>query len=93
MNQLNLTRVDGDLLPRNQDINPFARQRETRDAARPMYRGSDHWVPREHEAGLKTADLCRQHGISNATFYNWKSRYGGVTVSEATRSRALEDEN
>jgi putative transposase len=50
-------------------------------------------VLREHEAGVKTADLCRQHGISDATFYNWKSKYGGMTVSEAARLRTLEDEN
>ena len=50
-------------------------------------------VVREHEAGLKTADLCRKHGISDATFYNWKSKYGGMTVSEAARLWTLEDEN
>jgi len=50
-------------------------------------------VLREHEAGVKTADLCRKHGISDATFYNWKAKYGGMTVSEATRLRSLEDEN
>lgn len=48
---------------------------------------------REHEAGVKTADLCRKHGISDATFYNWKSKYGGMTVSETARLRTLEDEN
>lgn len=48
---------------------------------------------REHEAGVKTPELCRKHGISNATFYNWKSKYGGMTVPEAARSRTLEDEN
>lgn len=50
-------------------------------------------VLKEHEAGMKTADLCRKHGISEATFYNWKSKYGGLDVSEARRLRALEDEN
>ena len=50
-------------------------------------------VLREHEAGVKTADLCRKHGISDATFYTWKSKYGGLTVSDAARLRALEDEN
>jgi putative transposase len=50
-------------------------------------------VLREHEAGVKTADLCRKHGISDATFYNWKSKYGGLMVSDAARLRALEDEN
>jgi len=50
-------------------------------------------VLREHEAGVKTAELCRKHGISDATFYNWKAKYGGMTVSEAARLRTLEDEN
>jgi len=48
---------------------------------------------KEHESGAKTADLCRKHGISEATFYNWKSRFGGLEVSEAKRLRALESEN
>ena len=43
--------------------------------------------------GAKTADLCRRHGISAATFYNWKAKFGGMDVSEAKRLRALEDEN
>jgi putative transposase len=50
-------------------------------------------MPKEHDAGVKTADLCRKHGISEATFYNWKSKYGGLEVSEARRLRALESEN
>jgi putative transposase len=50
-------------------------------------------VLREHEAGTKTVDLCRKHGISEATFYNWKAKFGGMDVSEAKRLRALEDEN
>ena len=50
-------------------------------------------VLREHEAGAKTADVCRKHGISSATFYKWKARYGGLEVSDARRLRALEDEN
>ena len=48
---------------------------------------------REAEAGAKTADLARKHGVSEATLYNWKARYGGLEVSEAKRLRALEDEN
>ncbi len=40
-------------------------------------------ILKQHEAGVKTADLCREHGISEATFYNWKSKYGGMDVSEA----------
>ena len=50
-------------------------------------------VLREHEAGAKTVDLARKHGISEATFYNWKARYGGLEVSEAKRLKALEEEN
>ena len=50
-------------------------------------------ILKQHEAGVKTADLCREHGISEATFYNWKSKYGGMEVSEAQRLRQMEDEN
>jgi len=50
-------------------------------------------ILKQHEAGVKTADLCREHGISEATFYNWKSKYGGLDVSEAQRLRQMEDEN
>jgi len=50
-------------------------------------------ILREHEAGAKTADVARKHGISSATLYNWKAKYGGMDVSEARRLRALEDEN
>ena len=50
-------------------------------------------VLREQEAGAKTADVCRKHGISDATFYKWKAKYGGLEVSDAKRLRALEDEN
>src|SRR5207244_13006203 len=50
-------------------------------------------VLREHEAGAKTAEVCRRHGISSATFYKWKAKYGGLEVSDARRLRALEDEN
>ena len=45
------------------------------------------------EAGMKVADLCRKYGISDATFYNWKAKFGGMTVSEAQRLKALEAEN
>jgi putative transposase len=50
-------------------------------------------VLREQEAGTMTADLARKHGISEATLYNWKAKYGGLDVSEARRLKALEDEN
>jgi putative transposase len=46
-----------------------------------------------HQAGAKPADLCRQHGISDATFYNWRSKFGGMDVSDARRLKALEEEN
>ena len=50
-------------------------------------------ILREHEAGAKTADMCRKHGISSATFYKWKAKYGGLEVSDVKRLKALEDEN
>ena len=50
-------------------------------------------VLKEAEAGMKTADLARRHGVSEATIYNWKAKYGGLEVSEARRLRELEGEN
>ena len=50
-------------------------------------------VLKEQEAGMATAEVCRRHGISAATFYKWKSKFGGMEVSEAKRLRALEHEN
>ncbi len=50
-------------------------------------------ILKEQELGAKTADVCRKHGISEATFYKWKSKYGGMDVSEAKRLKALEEEN
>src|SRR5512135_443037 len=50
-------------------------------------------ILKEQEAGVPVAELCRKHGMSDATFYNWKSKYGGLEVSEAKRLRALEAEN
>ena len=50
-------------------------------------------VVKQAEAGMKTAEVCRQHGISEATYYKWKAKYGGLEVSEARRLRQLEDEN
>jgi putative transposase len=50
-------------------------------------------VLREGEAGAKVADLCRKYGMSDATYYNWKARYAGLTVSELRRLKALEEEN
>ena len=48
---------------------------------------------KEHAAGASVDDLCRKHGVSNATFYKWRSRYGGMEVSDARKLKALEDEN
>ncbi len=50
-------------------------------------------ILKEHQAGLSAAEICRQYGISDATFYNWRNKYGGLDVSEAKRLRTLEDEN
>ncbi len=50
-------------------------------------------ILREHEAGSKTGDVCRKHGISSATFYKWKANYGGLDVSEARRLKVLTDDN
>lgn len=50
-------------------------------------------ILREQEAGEKTADVCRRHGVSSTTFYAWKAKYGGLDVSEAKRLKALEEEN
>jgi putative transposase len=50
-------------------------------------------VLKESEAGASTKELCRKHGISEPTFYNWKAKYAGMTVSEARRLRELESEN
>jgi putative transposase len=50
-------------------------------------------ILREQEAGVATADVCRKHGISSATFFKWKARFGGMDVSDARKLKALEDEN
>jgi putative transposase len=50
-------------------------------------------VLREQEAGARTEEVCQRHGISSATLYKWKSKYGGLEVSDARRLKALEDEN
>jgi putative transposase len=50
-------------------------------------------ILREQEAGAATADVCRRHGVSSATFYKWKAKYGGLDVSDARRLKALEAEN
>ena len=50
-------------------------------------------VLREHEAGAKAGDLARKHGISEATLYNWKAKFGGMDISDARKLRALQEEN
>ena len=50
-------------------------------------------VLKEHAAGLSASEVCRNYGISDATFYKWRSRYGGMEVSDARRLKSLEDEN
>ena len=50
-------------------------------------------VLKEHAAGLSAGDVCRKYGISDATFYKWRSRYGGMEISDARKLKALEDEN
>jgi putative transposase len=50
-------------------------------------------ILKEHQAGLAVAEICRRNGISDATFYTWRSKYGGLEVSEAKRLKALEEEN
>ena len=50
-------------------------------------------ILKEHEAGVSVADLCRKHGVSDASIYKWKAKFGGMDVSEAKRLRSLEDEN
>ena len=50
-------------------------------------------IQREQETGVATAEVCRRHGVSSATFYKWKAKFGGLDVSEAKRLKALEDEN
>jgi len=50
-------------------------------------------ILKEHQAGLSAAELCRKHGVSDATFYKWRSKYGGMEVSDARKLKSLEDEN
>jgi putative transposase len=50
-------------------------------------------IVKEHQAGISAQDLCRKHGISDATFYNWRRKFGGMEISDAKRLKALEAEN
>ena len=65
----------------------------TRDEAIPFTEEQIIGILKEHETGVSVADLCRKHGVSDATVYKWKARFGGMDVSEAKRLKALEDEN
>ena len=58
-----------------------------------IQRGADHQGFVGSGGGAAISDVCRKHGISDQTYYNWKAKYGGMTVSEAKRLRALEEEN
>jgi putative transposase len=50
-------------------------------------------ILKEHDAGISTAEICRKYGVSNATFYKWRGKFGGMEVSDARKLKALEDEN
>ena len=65
----------------------------TDDEAIAVHGRADHWDPPRAGAGAPATEICRKHGLSAATFYKWKAKYGGLEVSEARRLRALEDEN
>ena len=61
--------------------------------SRAVHRGRGHAVLKEAEAGARVSDLCRTYGMSDATYYNWRSKYPGMTVSDLKRLKALEDDN
>jgi putative transposase len=67
--------------------------KETDDEAQPVQRRTDHRDIEGAPGGLSAQDLCRKHGISDATFYKWRSKYGGMDISDARRLKALEEEN
>ena len=50
-------------------------------------------ILKEHDAGLSTAEICRRYGVSNATFYKWRGKFGGMEISDARKLKALEEEN
>ena len=68
-------------------------RQETEDEEEPVTEEQIIGVLKDHQAGLPVTELCRKHGISDATFYNWRSRYGGMEISDAKRLKALEEEN
>ena len=63
------------------------------DEGQPVQRGTDNRDLAGGGGGAETPEVCRRHGISDATFYKWKAKYGGLEVSEARRLKSLEDEN
>jgi putative transposase len=67
--------------------------KEMDDAQEQVQRRADHRRVEGAPGGLPVAELCRRHGISDATFYTWRSRYGGMEVSDARRLKTLDDEN
>jgi putative transposase len=85
--------ADDDVLPIIHAIVNLARQMETRDGQGRFTEDQIRDVLREHEAGVKAADLCRKHGISNAAFYSWNSKYQRADGIRRRAARALEEEN
>ena len=69
------------------------RLKETDDAQGTVQRGADHQCAEGAPGGYPVVELCRKHGISDATFYTWRTKYGGMEVSDARKLKALEDEN
>ena len=69
------------------------RHKEGSIEGKEIHRGTDHRCAQRGEAGAKVPDLCRKYGMSDASYYNWKARYAGLTVSDLRRLKALEAEN
>ena len=89
-------RSSASLIAGARKVDAVSDQRKVGSAPRLRSRFSEEQiiaVLKEQEAGMATADVCRRHGISSATFYKWKSKYGGLEVSDARRLRQLEQEN
>ena len=89
--------IDGDLPPikRSTSRVSFLVQtpRRTHHEAEAIQRSTDHRVLKEAEVGVKKQELCRKHGITEQTFYRWRSKYGGLQVADVTRLKQLEAEN
>jgi putative transposase len=85
-----------DLLPLDDTtrklVKSVSRRRDGREEEA-IYRAADHWVLKEAEAGMPVKELCRKHGFSDAAFYGWRTKFGGLQVNEAKRLRELEAEN